>query len=91
MLEELSRLLGLDGFVVTEVRERGDELDLEVELVLAAALCRHCGRASVEIKERPRVRVRDLPIAGRRTMLCWRKRRYRCEACRRTFTDGLNS
>ncbi len=88
MLEELSRLLGLDGFAVTAVRERGDELDLEVELVVTAAVCLHCGRASVEIKERPRVRVRDLPIAGRRTTLCWRKRRYRCEACGRTFTES---
>jgi transposase len=33
------------------------------------------------------VRVRDLPIAGRVTYLCWRKRRYRCEACGRTFSE----
>ena len=33
------------------------------------------------------VRVRDLPVAGRMTFLWWRKRRYRCEACRRTFTE----
>jgi len=45
MLEELSRLLGLDGFVVKAVRERGDELDLEVELVAAAAVCPAGGRA----------------------------------------------
>jgi transposase len=87
MLEELSRLLGLDGFVVQAVRERGDELDLEVELVAAAAVCPACGRVSMEVKERPIVRVRDLPIAGRRTMLCWRKRRYRCKACRCSFTE----
>ena len=47
MLEELSRLLGLDGFVVKAVRERGD--DLEVELVAAAAVCPACGRANVEV------------------------------------------
>lgn len=29
MLEELSRLLGLDGFALKAVRERGDELDLD--------------------------------------------------------------
>jgi transposase len=81
-------VLGLDGFAVTAVRERGDELDLEVELVVAAAVCPHCGRASLEVKERPLVRVRDLPIAGRRTTLCWRKRHYRYEACRRTFSES---
>ena len=87
MLEELSRLLGLDGFVVKAVRERGDELDLEVELVAAAAVCPACGRANVEVKERPIVRVRDLPIAGRRTFLVWRKRRFRCCVCGCTFTE----
>jgi transposase len=87
MLEELSRLIGLDGFVVKAVRERGDELDLEVELVAAGGCCPGCGRGSCEVKERPLVRVRDLPIAGRRTFLVWRKRRFRCRVCGCTFTE----
>jgi transposase len=39
------------------------------------------------VKERPLVRVRDLPIAGRPTYLLWRKRRFGCQACGRTFTE----
>jgi transposase len=34
------------------------------------------------------VRVRDLPLAGRVTHLVWRKRRYTCAACGRTFTES---
>lgn len=34
------------------------------------------------------VRIRDLPIAGRRATLRWRKRRYRCKECRRTHTES---
>jgi transposase len=34
------------------------------------------------------VRVRDLPLAGRVTHLVWRKRRYRCAECGRTFTES---
>jgi len=34
------------------------------------------------------VRVRDLPLAGRVTYLLWRKRRYRCRGCGRTFTES---
>jgi transposase len=33
------------------------------------------------------VRVRDLPIAGRVTHLVWRKRRYRCRGCGKSFTE----
>ncbi len=43
MQEELSGLLGLEGFTVTLVEERGDELDLEVELVAAGGCCPGCG------------------------------------------------
>jgi transposase len=88
MRDHVSRLVGLEGFEVKRVIEVGDRLDLEVELVARAGCCPHCGRGSVDVKDRPVVRVRDLPIAGRVTHLVWRKRRYRCGGCGRTFTDS---
>lgn len=87
MRDDLSRLVGLEGFEAKRVVEVGDRLDLEVELVARAGSCPRCGRASLEVKERPRVRVRDLPLAGRRTDLVWRKRRFVCRPCGRTFTE----
>jgi transposase len=82
MRDHVSRLVGLEGFEVKRVIEGGDRLDLEVELVARAGCCPDCGRSSLEVEERPRVRVRDLPIAGRVTHLVWRKRRYRCRGRR---------
>jgi transposase len=87
MQDHGSRLLGIDGMVVLGVVDVGHALELEVETIARAACCRWCGRASLTVKERPVVRVRELPLAGRATVLCWRKRRYRCEACGRTFTE----
>jgi transposase len=87
MHDEVNRLLGLEGFRVTAVEERGGVLEVEVELVARAAVCSHCGRGSVEVKERPVVWVRDLSISGRWTWLRWRKRRFACQACRRTCTE----
>jgi transposase len=87
MRDDVSRLVGIDGVVVTGVVEVGRQLEIEVELVAEVACCRWCGRGSLTVKDRPVVRVRDLPIAGRVTFLRWRKRRYRCEACERTFTE----
>jgi transposase len=88
MQDDLSRLVGLEGFEVRRVLEDGDRLDLEVELVARAGCCPRCGRASLDVKDRPRVRVRDLPLAGRVTHLVWRKRRYSCAGCGRTFTES---
>jgi hypothetical protein len=63
MQDHVSRLVGLEGFEVRRVVEEGDRLDLEVELVARAGCCPDCGRSSLEVKERPLVRVRDVPIA----------------------------
>jgi transposase len=87
MRDEVSRLVGIDGVVVTGVVELGRQLEIEVELAVVAACCRWCGRASLVVKDRPVVRIRDLPVVGRVTFLRWRKRRYWCEACERTFTE----
>lgn len=87
MHDDVSRLVGIDGLVVTAVAHHGWWIELEVELVARAGCCRWCGQGSLTVKDRDVVRVRDLPIAGRLTYLLWRKRRYRCEACERTFTE----
>jgi transposase len=88
MQDDLSRLVGLEGSEVTRVLEDGDRLDLEVELVALGGCCPRCGRASLDVKDRPVVRVRDLPLAGRVTHLVWRKRRYGCAGCGRTFSES---
>lgn len=87
MHDDVSRLLGIDGLAVTAVVDHGWWLELEVELAARARCCRWCGRGSLKVKERDVVRVRDLPVAGRLTYLCWRKRRFGCEGCGRTFTE----
>jgi transposase len=87
MHDDVSRLLGIEGMAVTGVVDHGWWIELEVEMLARAGCCRWCGRGSLVVKERDVVRIRDLPVVGRMTILLWRKRRYRCEACRRTFTE----
>src|SRR3954449_3207881 len=87
MQDHATRLVGLDGLVVTAVQGTGEQLDLQIELLARADGCPPCGAREVQVKERPLVRVRDLSIAGRVTRLVWRKRRYRCTDCARTFTE----
>jgi transposase len=87
MYEDVSELLGLERFRVVGVRERGDWLELALELPREEAACPHCGVIGAVVKERPVVRVRDLSIAGRRTLLAWRKRRFQCRCCGRCFSE----
>lgn len=87
MLDDVSRLVGIDRMAVIGVLDVGRQLEIEVESTLEVACCRWCSRSSLLVKDRPVVRVRDLPVAGRVTFLRWRKRRFWCEACERTFTE----
>ena len=88
MQDDVTRLVGIDGLRVIAVEEALHALVLDVELATRAGCCGWCGRSSLKIKERPTVTIRDLPIVGRPTYLRWRKRRYGCEGCGRSFTEA---
>lgn len=81
--------LGIPGLRVTGCRpgELGG-LDVDVESESKGSVCPECGAAAFVPKERPVVLVRDLPLRGLATWLRWRKRRYLCPACGRSFTEA---
>ena len=70
-------LLGLDGFVVLAAAELAGEVELLVETTGAVTGCPRCGVVAEPHGRRP-VSVRDLPLAGRPTVLVWSKRLWRC-------------
>jgi hypothetical protein len=63
--DHVSRLVGLEGFEVKRVSSGATGSTSRSSWSPRAGLCPDCGRASLEVKDRPRVRVRDLPIVGR--------------------------
>lgn len=73
-------LLGLeDEFRVLQVERLGPEMvRVVVEVADPEGACPRCGVLSARVKERPLVRVKDLPASGQRTELWWRKRRLVC-------------
>ena len=83
------RLLGLPGFVVLDVGEVDDELEVAVETTADRAWCPGCGVRAVSHGRRS-ILVRDLPVSGRPTRLRWHKRLWRCREDRcptRTWTE----
>jgi transposase len=94
MVNDTTRLLGLDGLVAERV-----ELDAAgvpvVDLSTGceqARCCPRCGQRAVRVKQWTTTRPRDLPVAGRAVRLRWRKRRWYCPtpSCPRTsFTEQV--
>lgn len=92
MDDPTSLLVGLDGFIVTEVEcVDGEPVRVEIETSGGTVwACPECGVVSSQIKDRSRCRVKDLPAFGEPVQLWWRKRRLLCgePSCpRRSFTE----
>jgi transposase len=82
-------ILGLAGFRLLSVSEYGGELEQAIETTATEAFCLSCG-ALARLHGRRPTWVRDLPVAGRPTVLVWVKRIWRCvtERCsRQTWTE----
>ena len=80
MNEGTSVLLGLeDEFAVLQLnRIDVDTVRVVIEVIDREGACPGCGVPSSRVKDRPLVRVKDLPASGQRTELWWLKRRLVC-------------
>jgi len=70
-------MLGLPGFVVLDVGEIDDELEVTVETTAARVGCPGCGVIAV-LHDRRAALVRDVDAFDRPVRLWWRKRVWRC-------------
>ena len=80
MSDATSVLFGLeDEFRVLEV-QRVDNTTVKViiEQAARAGPCPECGVFSGTVKDRPMMRLKDLPVSGQSVQLWWRKRRLIC-------------
>ena len=87
-----SALVGMAGLFVIKAMET-DDLWLLVETRPGVVACSDCG-VRAESKGRPVVLVRDLEIAGRATVLVWRKRRWACrdrDCPAKTWTEQIDA
>ncbi len=75
--ESAVALVGMDGFRLLAAAEVDGELHQLVETTATVVGCPACGTRAVS-KGRRDVRVRDLPAGGRRVVVLWRKRVWRC-------------
>src|SRR5215213_6076037 len=92
MDETTSVLFGLDDHRVLDVVRVGDRVvRVVIETIEREGACPACGVLSARVKERPLVRLRDLPASGQRVQLWCRRRRLACRepACPRlSFTQA---
>ena len=86
----LTKLLNLPGVIVESSQETEDTLILFVKSEQKTAVCPRCGQISRRLHQNQRYLVKDLPLSNREVILSVNRRRFKCENCRKPFSESLD-
>ena len=85
--DRISIELRLPGVKVLDVKERRHWIEVLGEYRTEEADCPRCGRPTWQVHQRHLQRKRDAKLWKKPVWLALLKRRFRCRACRRVFTE----
>ena len=83
----IRNLLDLKGVIVKKVRYKKNFVKIHIELPVREQKCPHCKANTTKIKDYRVQIIKDLPIRFKTTLLSYRKRRYQCKQCGKTFYE----
>lgn len=79
-----AKLLDLEEVIITEISTHADSMDVYIELPRKEHICPCCGARTSSVHDYRMQRIKDIPLV-RKTVLCLRKRRYRCTCGKRFY------
>ena len=83
----IRNLLDLKGVIVKKVRYKKNFVKIHIELPVREQTCPHCKAKTTKIKDYRTQIIKDIPIRFKTTLLSYRKRRYQCKQCGKTFYE----
>lgn len=86
----IKNLLDLKGVIVKKVRYKKNFVKIHIELPVREQTCPHCKTKTTKIKDYRTQIIKDVPIRFKTTLLSYRKRRYQCKECGKTFYEKVN-
>src|SRR4028119_767753 len=86
----MTKLLGLPGVIVEDSIETESTIILSVRASSKTAVCPRCGQISRRLHQNKKHLVRDLPITNREVILQVNRRQFKCEGCKKPFSEILD-
>lgn len=83
----IRNLLDLKGVIIKKVRYKKNFVKIHIELPVREQTCPHCKSKTTKIKDYRTQIIKDIPIRFKTTLLSYRKRRYQCRECGKTFYE----
>jgi len=85
----MTKILNLPGVVVKESWETEETIILSVIVKNKTAVCPRCGQTSRRLHQNKTHLVRDLQITNREVILKVNRRQFKCEGCKKPFSEIL--
>ena len=83
----IKNLLDLKGVIIKKVRYKKNFVKIHIELPVREQTCPHCKAKTTKIKDYRTQLIKDIPIRFKTTLLSYKKRRYQCKECGKTFYE----
>lgn len=85
----IRNLLDLKGVIVKKVRYKKNFVKIHIEMPVREQTCPHCKAKTTKIKDYRTQIIKDIPIRFKTTYLSYKKRRYQCKNCGKTFYEQV--
>ena len=86
----IRNLLDLKGVIVKKVRYKKNFVKIHIEMPVREQTCPCCKAKTTKIKDYRIQTIKDIPIRFKTTYLSYRKRRYQCKNCGKTFYEQVS-
>lgn len=83
-------LLNLKGFILKSIKNSENHVEIHIELPVKEHTCPCCGAKTSKVHDYYKQPITDIPIYFKPTKLIYRKRRYECHNCNKSFFEINN-
>ena len=86
----IKNLLNLKGVIIKSIKNLENSVEINVELPLKEHTCPCCGTKTSNVHDYYTQPITDVPIQFKPTKIIYRKRRYECPNCNKSFYEDNN-
>lgn len=86
--DHITKLLGLEDAIIKKVEESEQRLQVTFDLHRKKHKCPCCGAETDLVHDYRNRTLHDTSVAGKRLVLCYRRRRYQCPNCGKRFAEA---
>ena len=83
-------LLNLKGFIIKSIKNLESIVEIHIELPVCEHICPCCGTKTSKIHDYYKQPITDIPIYFKPTTIIYKKRRYECPHCNKSFFENNN-